>query len=466
MPGYNFKKAFYGKRNRQIYQGFKRGAGRVLKEAGRSGMRQLRREVGGAIRRYGPMMVSSLAGAGDYIVKPKSSANASHYRVGQHGFGDRGEMGKHHYSRGGSAKNPRVNVEKGCMRIAHSEYVGVLVSSGTTGTSNFVTQSYPIQPASAAFAPWLSSIAINFMQYHFHKCVFEYRPYVSESTSTSAATLTSMGAVAMATQYNSVMGPFTTYQQMAESDFSVTIKPSEHGLHAIECNPKYNPLGVQYTSAQTSLTVGANSSDIRMQNLGIFTIASSNIPIASNTAISLGEIWVHYDIELEKPVINAYLGGLQSSHYYGNSSTGSPATTTPFGASVSATVQPTAVADNLLGLTFTTTAFTFPLAITSGQYLCCYYCRGSTAAIAYGNPSVVNGSIISAWNAGTLGSTGVGTQGTGPQTTITAAQLSMSFIVQVNAPGSALCTVTLSTTVVPTSGQFDLIVTPYNFNME
>jgi len=337
------------------------------------------------------------------------------------------------------------------------------VSSGTTGTTNFVSQSYGIQPANNGLFPWLASVGIAFTEYDAHKIVMEYRPYISESTSTSSATLTSMGSCCMATNYNSVTGPYTTYQQMAESDYAVTFKPSEHALHAIECKKKFNPLSNLYTSAQTSLTVGANSSDIRMQNLGIFQIASQNIPIVNNTALSLGEIWVHYKICLYKPQLNAYLGGLQSAHYFGSTACGSPATTTPFGPNVTAAIQPSQVTNNLLGLTFTTNSFSFPLEITAGQYLCVYRVQGTSAVSAITSVTVANGSLVSMWNNGTLNSTGQVTVIEAPQSGLAGdTVLCVAFTVLVNAPGASLCAVTINSTVVPTAGQFDLVVTPYN----
>lgn len=461
---YNFKKAYHGKNAvaerrkiaRSLSEHAQRRARAIAANYAKSAARYVRKKAPQYVKRYGPLVAGAISGMGDYNID-----KGYHMRLGKRGYGDAGHMG----SRGGHKATVRVT-EKGEMEICHSEFIGVLVSSGTTGTTNFVSQNYAINPANPGTFPWLSSVSIGFQSYDFEQLNFEYRPYVSESTSTSSATLTSMGAIAMATQYNSVLGPYTTYQEMAESDYCYTGKPSEHGMMAIECKSKFNPLSMLYVSAQTSLTVGANNSDIRMQNLGIFQIASSNIPIASSTALSLGEIWVHYCVKLFKPQLNAYLGGLQSSHYYGSTATGSPATTTPFGPNVTASVQPSAISNNQLSLTFSTTAFTFPLAITSGNYFICYRVVGSSATLNYAAPTVVNGSLLAVWNNGTLGSTDVGTSaGNATTGTVTQTSFMQCAIVQVSAPGSALCAVTLNTTVIPTAGQFDLFVTPYNFNM-
>lgn len=455
---YNYVKAFNGRNNqRRLASAAKAYQGKNAARKRASTYNQISQ----GIKRYGPVL-GAITGMGDYRIGRKSYSD-SRYLTGSHGFKkDYGKMGGVQHTRRGQ---PKVKMEKGTMNISHCEYLGTLISAGATGSNNFLAQSYAINPGNSGTFPWLSSTAINFQEYKFHKLVFEYRPLVSESTSTSSNTLTSMGAVAIATQYNSILGPYNNYQQMAESDFAVTIKPSEHALHAIECNARYNPLGIQYVSAQTSLTVGANNSDIRMQNLGIVTFASNNIPVASNTSVPLGEIWVHYEITLEKPQINAYLTGLQSSHYFGSNSTGAPATTTPFGASITPTVQPTPAANNLLALTFGTNTITFPLQVTAGRYLICYYCQGTAAvAASTGFSCPLPSTVINFCNQGTVASSQTGSDIIAPQGTGLAGTTQMAIVAIVNviAPGSQLLVVTLSTTVVPTAGQFDLIVTPYN----
>jgi len=466
MPPYNFRKAFNGKNAKHNRAVAGKITGSIVKSiapliaggiAAKYGGPMAGAAVGTALRaginsypksgfrrmstraNASSMQANRISGKGDYVV---GTGFKSH---------DRGYMSRH---------VPKVTEEKGMMCIEHTEYIGDLISSATANT--FLAQAYGINAANEGTFPWLSQVAIQFQEYKFDKLLFEYRPLVSESSSSAAGNLLSMGSVQLATQYNSSVGPYPNKATMAESDFSVTCKPSDHAMHAVECEARYNPLGIFYNSAQTSLTVGANSSDIRMQNLGIFQIASSGIP-TGGSALDLGEIWVHYKVKLFKPQLNAGLAAVQSSHYFGTAATGAPATTTPFGPNVVAAIQPVSAANNLLALTFSTTAFSFPLQVTDGQYLCVYYCKGSVATVGYTAPTVANGSLISAWNNGTTGSSQQFNQGTAPQTTETnVTNLIIAFIVSVNAPGSQLCTVTLNTTVVPTAGQFDLIVTPYN----
>lgn len=462
------RKAYYGKNNQRMIGTTRRAATknatRYMKNSIPGVVGAIGGYYGGPMGRAAAQTVAKMAfQAGENFVNARRIKGRGDYIVGR-GITSSEDFGAMGYrTRSALAASPKVEkLEKGEMRICHSEYIGELVSSGTTGTSNFVSQSYAINPANSGTFPWLSSTAINFQDYKFIKLVFEYRPLVSESTSTSAATLTSMGSVILATQYDSTLGPYINKNTMENSDFAISIKPSRKVLHAIECKPRFNPLGVLYTSGQGSLTQGANGSDIRMQNLGIFQIASCNIPIASNTALDLGEIWVHYEVELYKPQLNAGLSNIQSAHYSGNAATGSPATTTCFGPNITSSIQPTAIANNFMPLTFTTSAFTFPLQITEGNFLVTLYIRGSSVIVAGSYPTVVNGAILQCWNVGTLGQTDQALAAVSPQFTITATTMCYVFVVQVNAPGSSVCTVSIPTTTVPTGGQFDLVVTPYN----
>lgn len=451
MP-YNFKKAFYGKRNRAVAHDFSKTVGRkamsVAKRELAHGYKEFKKHAPAYIERYAPMAAEALAGAGDYRVKK--------YSVGRGFKKESGSMGY---------KSRRsVALEKGTMCIKHTEYLGDLVQSATSGA--FTSQSYGLNPANDGTFPWLSSTAVNFQHYKFKKLVFEYRPLVSESTSTTTGSLLSMGSVILATQYDSILGPYTGKATMAESDYAVTIKPSERALHAVECKSKYNPLGVMFCSPQVSLTQGYNNSDIRMQNLGIFQIAASGVPTNGTNTVDLGEIWVHYEVELFKPQLNANLSALQSAHYYGSVATGNPTNNNPFGPNVSPLIQPTSVANNLLSLNFTVSSFTFPLQVTTGSFLCVYVAKGgSGTGFTYAAPTVTNGTgtLLTVFNGGTVGASQVSNYFGGAQSGLVGPnQTVIAFVVQVNAPGSTLCTVTMNVSVSLVTGQFDLFVTPYN----
>ncbi|QMW68827.1 capsid protein [Crucivirus-362] len=427
---------------RQVNRGIKaakRGLSKYVKDPN-----VLRRDL---VR--GSNFVRAIEGSGDYKM--------------HHGRGfSHGKMGH-------QSHRPHMRkLENGEMCISHSEYIGELVSGvGVSNIAPFTSQAYNINPANSGTFPWLSATAVNFQEYKFRKLIFEYRPLVSDSaTTTTSGALTSMGSVIMATQYDSVLGLYVNKNTMENSDFSISCKPSEHARIAVECDPRFNPLGILYTNGAlnnvnlppTGSNANPANTDVRFQNLGIFQIASNLIPTNGATQIDLGEIWVHYEVELLKPQLNAGLTNLNSSHYNINSGV---ASATLIGA-------PTATSTNYMALTFpTTNSFAFPLAVTEGTYLCVYYLVVGTAVTATNNsPTVSQGTLVSLFNntGGSDDGANIMYAPTGAATATSSAFL--AFIVNVNAPGSALCTVTMPTNWVLTgTPQAELVVTPWNLSI-
>lgn len=386
--------------------------------------------------------VRAFTGRGDYKV------------VRGRGFSEHGEMSDHKSKK---SRTPQFSLEKGEMVISHSEYIGELVT-GTVG--GFVSQTYGINPGNYGTFPWLSSVANNFQDYELEKCIFEYKPLTSEALSSSTASVVSMGSVIMSTQYDSLSGAFPNKAQMENSDFAVSCKPSEHCQMAIECNPRFNPLGVLYVSPNLGVSSQTNG-DIRMQNLGIFQIASQGVP-TNGVAVDLGEIWVHYKIRLMKPQLGSNLGALLSAHYTSNASTGSPTTGNPWG-NLALGVQPSPATNTILPLVFSTTSFAFPLAVTQGSYLCIYTIYGTSSTVGSMLPTVLNGTgtLLQVWSTNSIADGA--TSSTAPQAGVTLCFVqTCCFIVSVNAPGSILCAINMAITNPPASGRFDLFVTPYN----
>ena len=439
MPTYNIKKAFYGKNakrkrvdfTRKVATGFKKGV-------------KIAQGVGKAYDKYAPL-IESIAGMGDY-----------HVGRGFHGKrSDTARMGGARHSHRGA----HIKLEKGEMQISHSEYIGDLISSPVSNA--FISQSYGLNPGNAGTFPWLSGTAVNFQHYKFRKLVFEYRPLVSESSSSGAGNLLSMGSAMLSTQYNSANGPYTSKATICESDYAVTRKPSESMLHACECDPKFNPLGTMFTSASTSLTIGANQTDIRMQNLGIFQASASGVPTAG-TATTLGELWVHYEVVLLKPQLNAGLTNLESGHFF---SVTAPGPNLPMG-NVTAAAQPVAAYGTLLQPTFSAAgAITFPLSVTIGCYLMIYRVCGGPAAADGSWQNPVNGTLLQIWS--TTGGFDLATTAEGGQNTLVGqTEYVNCCIFQVNAPGSALASVQIGVNTVPTGGRAEIFITPWNINIQ
>lgn len=211
------------------------------------------------------------------------------------------------------------NISNGTI-IQHREYIQDIVGTGST---DFSLTAYSINPGQVGTFPWLSSIASNYEQYELRGCVFQYKSLCSDSTTGAA---TALGAVTLATDYDSIEGPFGSKSQMEQSQYCTSGKPSDDILHPIECAPNRTSVPINY------VRTGAvpPTADIRLYDMGKFQLALSGIPaLSAPTGSLLGELWVTYEVALYKPVQGT---GVQLAAHFGGTgavfATGSPLTTT------------------------------------------------------------------------------------------------------------------------------------------
>jgi len=197
------------------------------------------------------------------------------------------------------------NISNGTV-IQHREYIQDIVGTGSTA---FSLTAYSINPGQSGTFPWLASIASNYEQYELRGCVFQYKSLCSDSTTGAA---TALGAITLATDYDSLEGPFGSKSQMEQSQYCTSGKPSDDILHPIECAPNRTTIPINY------VRTGAvpATADIRLYDMGKFQLALSGIPAASAPAGSLlGELWVTYEIALYKPVQGT---GVQLAAHFGS----------------------------------------------------------------------------------------------------------------------------------------------------
>lgn len=179
------------------------------------------------------------------------------------------------------------------VRIRHQEYLGDITSStGLTLSMNEYPNGLPINPGSSTTFPWLSQIAAAFQEYRFHGLYFHF---VSTCGSAISSTNNALGTVIMATNYNAGQPVFTTKQQMEQTLFNNSSKPTRHLIHPVECKGRGTVLSELYI-----LPIGSGE-DIKMYNIGTFQIATQGMQQAG---IVIGELHVSYDIELFKPELS------------------------------------------------------------------------------------------------------------------------------------------------------------------
>lgn len=176
----------------------------------------------------------------------------------------------------------------GAIIIRHREYVGEIA-----GTVAFNRTDYDINPGVFSTFPWLGQIAGAYEQYRWRGLIFEYKSTCADAL-ISGSTNASMGTVIMATDYNSPDGnQFIDKLSMENAEYSSSCKPSQSMFHPIECKSSLNP------QSKFWIRNGAigNNQDLRLYDLGTFSIATQSFQAATPSA---GELWCTYEIEFYK----------------------------------------------------------------------------------------------------------------------------------------------------------------------
>jgi hypothetical protein len=191
--------------------------------------------------------------------------------------------------------------------VCHREYLGDIL-----GTSAFSNSQYPLNPGLAKTFPWLSTVAENYQEYKFHGIAFEFRPLITDFVTNGAP-----GVIVMATNYNADAPIYVNKQQMENSEFAVSVKPTNALLHGVECEMGQTILPQRYVRTG-AVPLGQ---DLRLYDYGNFQLATQ-----SNPTQNLGELWVTYCVEFFKPILPVTAGGnILSAHLYkSNISSASP----------------------------------------------------------------------------------------------------------------------------------------------
>jgi len=234
--------------------------------------------VGKTVGRWLGTGIGSIFGSGDYTMigsQPK-------YNI----LGNAGQI-------------PKFDTTHATNIICHREYLGDI-----SGTSAFNVLNYPLQPGNSTTFPWLATIAQNYQQYKFHGVVFEFRSLLTDFVTNGQP-----GVVVLATNYNASQSVFVNKQQMENSEFAVSTKPTVNLMHMIECDPNItiDPIKFVRTGPVPS------GQDARLYDWGNFQFATQSNPSGNP---NLGELWVTYCVEFLKPVIPPTLASVNNPMYH------------------------------------------------------------------------------------------------------------------------------------------------------
>lgn len=178
---------------------------------------------------------------------------------------------------------PKFVANSNGIRVREREFIGDVVS-GSIGV--FKNTVYPISPTSAVTFPWLSTFAKQFDQWEPNGVVFEFVSTSSDFNGSAQG----LGSVVMATDYDVLDPPYGNKVIMDNADYASSTKPSNNLVHGVECDPSQRPYKTMYCRSFDAEAANRNT-------LGNFQLATAGVS-ASN--VSLGELWVSYDITFYK----------------------------------------------------------------------------------------------------------------------------------------------------------------------
>jgi len=138
-----------------------------------------------------------------------------------------------------------MGVDSGIVVLKHREFLGVINSS-----TEFVTNTYDINPGLDNTFPWASGIARQFQQYSIKAMVVEY--ISTSATSLVSGTNTALGQIAIGTQYDSLSPEFRNLNDMLNSQWATSTKISSDLLHPIECQKSQTTASFVYSFGSCS----------------------------------------------------------------------------------------------------------------------------------------------------------------------------------------------------------------------
>lgn len=263
--------------------------------------------------------------------------------------------------------------------VRHREYITDVVCPATPTAFN--NTSYSLNPGLNTTFPWMAQLAASYDQYQIRGMVFEFKAMSSDYAGTTA-----MGTVILATNYDATDANYTSKLIMENSQYCVSDKPSRDQVHAIECDP-----AVSFSPIKYNRTGGiAAGRDPRLYDHGVFQIATQGLSATAGQVI--GELWVTYEVALFKPnLINVIPNSgiilvdhfdlstaVSASNYLG------PDTTTTVNAATGSS----------LGGTIKNSTYSFPAAISSGNFILRYTVFGAATTITNAMANTANVNLV------------------------------------------------------------------------
>jgi len=171
----------------------------------------------------------------------------------------------------------------GRIRVRHREYFSDIVSPN----NGFNDTSFSIQPGNSIMFPWLSTIAENYESYKFNSLSFEYETMCATSQA---------GKLLMAVDFDASDAPPINKTQLMADHNAVSSAVWQ------ECCYKASKEDLNKFGPQKFVRTGnVAATDIKTYDIGNLQVATQG---AGGSSLTVGELYVSYDVELMTPQIN------------------------------------------------------------------------------------------------------------------------------------------------------------------
>lgn len=189
----------------------------------------------------------------------------------------------------------------GTVTVRHREFISTIESS-----DEFRIKTFELNPGLDSTFPWLSSLSSQFQQYTVKSMQWQF--VSTSATSLVSGTNTALGQIAIGTQYDAVATPFANLNEMLNSEDATSTKISSNLTHNIETDRPEKTINLQYVRSGDV----PDGADIRLYDLGKTSVAT----YGSQGVNQIGQLYVDYTIEFQKPISLRQNGGLAESAFY------------------------------------------------------------------------------------------------------------------------------------------------------
>jgi hypothetical protein len=247
----------------------------------------------------------------------------------------------------------------GSLIYSHQEMIANVQSS-----SGFQISSYQINPGLPQSFPWLNGMGGMFQRWRLRGMIVIFKSLVNAYGGADVN-----GPVLLSTRYDTNTPAPVSIEEAANSEFAVMGNPMKDIWMAIECDPKsvmFNNLKIRETGVPAGDTQQAyDHCIVDVMNSG-----------QADASITIGQIWVSYEVELDLPIdVNLTNGAVTCDHFQ----LSTVSTTNPLGSTRTATTTST------LGGSCSGTTYTFPSWVTAGEWFLVLTHAASTTIAA--NPT-------------------------------------------------------------------------------